>query len=55
MNWTNVTASAAKLQLAELETWFWDHGAVSVTVEDAEDVPIFEPPPGSNLFGIRSW
>ena len=32
--------------LDELETFFWDSGAVSVTVVDAEDNPIFEPGPG---------
>ena len=31
-----------------LEAWFWDHGAVSVTVEDGLDKPIFEPPPGEH-------
>ncbi len=46
MNWVNVTASAHKANLDDLETWFWDHGAVSVTVEDGQDNPIFEPPPG---------
>lgn len=46
MNWVNVTAATTRSRLDELETWLWDHGAVSVTVEDAEDKPIFEPPPG---------
>jgi len=46
MNWINLTASTEKAGLDVLETWFWDNGAVSVTVEDAEDAPIFEPPPG---------
>ena len=46
MNWINLTASTEKARLDDLEIWFWDHGAVSVTVEDGEDNPIFEPPPG---------
>ena len=32
--------------LDALEQFFWDTGAVSVTVVDAEDDPIFEPGPG---------
>lgn len=48
MHWINVTASATKVRLDALETWFWDHGAVSVTVEDGLDKPIFEPPPGEH-------
>lgn len=47
MHWYNITAKAQKLQLDALEQWLWDHGAVSVTVEDAQDKPIFEPPPGT--------
>lgn len=47
MHWVNVTASTVKASLDDLETWFWDHGAVSVTVEDGQDNPIFEPPPGA--------
>ncbi|MDA0979570.1 MAG: 50S ribosomal protein L11 methyltransferase [Proteobacteria bacterium] len=46
MQWINVTASARREELDALETWFWDQGAVSVTVEDGKDNPIFEPPPG---------
>ncbi len=45
-NWVNVTAAADKQRLNELENWFWEMGAVSVTMEDAQDLPIFEPPPG---------
>ena len=47
MHWINVTAAASKDDLDLLETWFWDAGAVSVTVEDAQDDPIYEPPPGA--------
>ncbi|MBT4162570.1 MAG: 50S ribosomal protein L11 methyltransferase, partial [Gammaproteobacteria bacterium] len=46
MHWVNVTATSERSGLEALETWFWDHGAVSVTVEDGEDKPIYEPPPG---------
>ena len=48
MYWMNVSASSTKGRLDVLETWFWDHGAVSVTVEDGLDKPIFEPPPGEH-------
>ena len=46
MHWMNVSASSTKSRLDALEAWFWDHGAVSVTVEDDFDKPIFEPAPG---------
>lgn len=48
MHWMNVSASSTKGSLDVLEAWFWDHGAVSVTVEDELDKPIFEPPPGEH-------
>ena len=48
MYWMNVSASSTKSRLDVLEAWFWDHGAVSVTVEDGLDKPIFEPPPGEH-------
>ena len=44
--WTNVTAAAQRGDVPGLEDWFWAQGAVSVTVEDGEDNPIYEPPPG---------
>ncbi len=46
LSWFNLTAAASRERLDELESWFWENGAVSVTVEDAEDAPIYEPPPG---------
>ena len=46
MNWSNLTVQTSRARLEELESWLWDNGAVSVTVEDAADMPIFEPPPG---------
>ena len=48
MHWMNVSASSTKSRLNVLEAWFWDHGAVSVTVEDGLDTPIFEPGPGEH-------
>lgn len=48
MNWVNVTAAGRRDELENLESWFWDNGAVSVTVEDGKDNPIFEPPPGEH-------
>jgi ribosomal protein L11 methyltransferase len=47
MHWFNVTVSTTKDELPKLEEWLWDHGAVSVTVEDGHDNPIYEPPPGA--------
>jgi ribosomal protein L11 methyltransferase len=46
MHWFNLTASSSRSDLDQLESWFWERGAVSVTVEDGEDNPIYEPPPG---------
>jgi len=46
---TNTTGTGATEQsdsLDALEQFFWDSGAVSVTVVDAGDKPIFEPGPG---------
>jgi ribosomal protein L11 methyltransferase len=48
MHWMNVTASSTSVRLDGLETWFWDHGAVSVTVEDKLNKPIYEPLPGEH-------
>ena len=45
-NWVNVTAATEKQRLEELEAWFLDAGALSVTLEAAGDMPIFEPLPG---------
>ena len=46
MHWVNITAAVPGTVLEELETWFWDHGALAVTVEDGKGSPIYEPPPG---------
>ncbi len=48
MHWFNVTAAASKETANSLEDWFWEHGAVSVTVEDGSDTPIFEPGVGEH-------
>jgi ribosomal protein L11 methyltransferase len=46
MKWRNVTVSATRASLDRLETLLWDAGAVSVTVEDGGESPLFEPGPG---------
>ena len=46
MNWLTIGASCSSERLDTLETLFWDTGAVSVTVIDAQDNPIYEPGPG---------
>jgi ribosomal protein L11 methyltransferase len=53
MPWKTLAASTSTTlvegegdPLDTLEAFFWDNGAVSVTVVDAEDNPIFEPGPG---------
>lgn len=46
MSWIKITAQCDSDELESLEEIFWSTGAVSVTVEDAEDNPIYEPGPG---------
>jgi len=46
MDWKTLVARTSPEHLEKLESIFWDSGAVSVTIEDAEDNPIFEPGPG---------
>ncbi len=44
-HWFNVTVLTVKDRLGELEEQLWQWGAVSVTVVDAADSPIYEPAP----------
>lgn len=46
MDWKTLGVSCTSAQLDGLESLFWETGAVSVTVIDAQDNPIFEPGPG---------
>ncbi len=46
MEWKTLAASATAERLPVLEDLFWRTGAVSVTVVDGEENPIFEPGPG---------
>ena len=46
MIWHNVTAAASRDDSSALEQCFWDLGAVSVTVVDGGDAPLYEPSPG---------
>ncbi|MDZ7685056.1 MAG: 50S ribosomal protein L11 methyltransferase [Gammaproteobacteria bacterium] len=46
MNWRSLAATATREGLDELEALLWDAGAVSVTVEDGGENPLFEPGPG---------
>jgi ribosomal protein L11 methyltransferase len=46
MNWKSLAAQTTSEQLPALEALFWRTGAVSVTIADACDDPIFEPGPG---------
>ncbi len=43
MNWRNVTVAADQQTVDRLEGCFWELGAVSVTVKDAGDDPLYEP------------
>ena len=43
MRWFNIKSSCSRDRLDLLEEHLWNQGAVSVTVEDASDTPIYEP------------
>ena len=46
MHWNKVTVACDAEIIESLETLIWNLGAVSVTVTDSEDHPIYEPGPG---------
>lgn len=46
MEWKTVAVGGVTETLEVIEETFWNTGAVSVTVVDAEDNPIYEPGPG---------
>ena len=46
MNWKTIGVAATGEEVDGLETMLWESGAVSVTLVDGEDKPIFEPGPG---------
>lgn len=46
MTWKTVAITASNEEVDALESFLWDTGAVSVTLIDGEDQPIFEPGPG---------
>ena len=41
-----MTARVDRQRLSQLENWFREMGALSVTMKDAQDLPLFEPTPG---------
>jgi len=47
MSWLQLTLEAGDLDAEILSDWFEEHGAVSVTLVDAADQPLFEPDPGT--------
>lgn len=48
MYWKKITIETIPDSLDALETLLWNLGAVSVTLTDSEDKPIFEPAAGEN-------
>ena len=46
MHWNEVTVLSNVESIESLESLLWELGAVSVTVTDSEDQPIYEPGPG---------
>ena len=47
MPWLQLTLEAGDLDAEILSDWFDRHGAVSVTLADAADQPLYEPDPGT--------
>lgn len=47
MPWLQLTLEAGDLDAETLGDWFESHGAVSVTLVDAADQPLYEPDPGT--------
>jgi ribosomal protein L11 methyltransferase len=46
MSWLELKLHCGKHNAESLEALLWESGAVSVTLTDAEDEPLFEPKPG---------
>ena len=46
MSWLELKMHCGKSNAESLETLLWESGAVSVTLTDAEDEPLFEPKVG---------
>lgn len=46
MAWQQIVVVTKAAEAERLSDWFSDHGAVSVTLEDAADQPLYEPKPG---------
>ena len=46
MYWHKVTISAAESDADNIEEHLWESGALSVTLTDPLDAPIYEPGPG---------
>lgn len=46
MAWQQIAVVTGQDQADALSDWFSEHGAVSVTLEDAADQPLYEPKPG---------
>ena len=44
--WRQLSATVDQSQADSLADWFMEHGALSVSFDDAADQPLFEPPPG---------
>lgn len=45
--WQELSVTVEEALAETLSDWFMDHGALSVSYDDAGDQPLFEPPPGT--------
>ncbi|MFM8444342.1 MAG: 50S ribosomal protein L11 methyltransferase [Methylococcus sp.] len=46
-DWRQLAATVQESLAEPLSDWFMDEGALSVSLDDAGDQPLFEPPPGA--------
>ena len=53
MSWKTLAVTASTEEVDALESHLWETGAVSVTLIDGEDQPLFEPGPGETPLWAR--
>ncbi len=51
--WQELKVETTKAHVEQLEDWFFEQGAVAVTLEDNADEPLLEPGVGETPSGSR--
>ena len=41
-HWLNISVPVESHKIPALESWFWDQGAISITLKNETGVPVFE-------------